>query len=42
MDKIGKMILGNATIYNHDSSDMSMIPDESVQLIITVALMNIT
>lgn len=35
MDKIGKMILGNATIYNHDSSEMSMIPDESVQLIIT-------
>lgn len=29
------MILGNATIYNHDSSDMSLIPDESVQLIIT-------
>lgn len=35
MDKEVKLILGNATIYNHDSSDMSMIPDESVHLIIT-------
>jgi len=35
MDKISKLILGDATVFNHDSSDMSMIPDESVHLIIT-------
>ncbi len=35
MDKISKIILGDATVFNHDSSDMSMIPDESVHLIIT-------
>ena len=35
MDKINKLILGDATIFNHDSSDMSSIPDESVHLIIT-------
>ena len=35
MDKIIKNEIGDAVIYNHDSSDMSMIPDESVNLIIT-------
>jgi len=35
MDKIIKKEIGDAVIYNHDSSDMSMIPDESVNLIIT-------
>lgn len=35
MDKIDKLILGDATVFNHDSSDMSAIPDESVHLIIT-------
>lgn len=35
MDKIIKNEIADAVIYNHDSSDMSMIPDESVNLIIT-------
>lgn len=35
MDKIFKNEIADAVIYNHDSSDMSMIPDESVNLIIT-------
>lgn len=35
MDKVEELILGDATVYNHDSSDMSMIPNESVHLIIT-------
>ena len=35
MDKIIKNEIGDAVIYNHDSSDMNMIPDESVNLIIT-------
>lgn len=35
MDKIIKNEIADAIIYNHDSSDMSMIPDESVNLIIT-------
>lgn len=35
MDKIEKKDIANATIYNHDSSDMGMLPDESVNLIIT-------
>lgn len=35
MDKIIKTEISDAVIYNHDSSDMSMIPDESVNLIIT-------
>lgn len=35
MDKIIKKEIGDAVIYNHDSSDMNMIPDESVNLIIT-------
>lgn len=35
MDKISKLVLGEATVFNHDSSDMSAIPDESVHLIIT-------
>lgn len=35
MDKIIKKEIGDAVIYNHDSSDMIMIPDESVNLIIT-------
>lgn len=35
MDKISKLILGDATVFNHDSSDMRMIPDQSVHLIIT-------
>ena len=35
MDKIIKNEIADAVIYNHDSCDMSMIPDESVNLIIT-------
>lgn len=35
MDKIIKNEIADAVIYNHDSSDMSMLPDESVNLIIT-------
>jgi len=35
MDKVIKNEIADAVIYNHDSSDMSMIPDESVNLIIT-------
>lgn len=35
MDKIIKNEIADAVIYNHDSSDMSMIPDDSVNLIIT-------
>lgn len=35
MDKVIKKEIADAVIYNHDSSDMSMIPDESVNLIIT-------
>ena len=35
MDKIIKNEIADAIIYNHDSSDMSMLPDESVNLIIT-------
>ena len=35
MDQIIKKEIADAVIYNHDSSDMSMIPDESVNLIIT-------
>lgn len=35
MDQIIKTQIADAVIYNHDSSDMSMIPDESVNLIIT-------
>ena len=35
MDKVIKNEIADAIIYNHDSSDMSMIPDESVNLIIT-------
>lgn len=35
MDKIVKTEIADAVIYNHDSSDMSMIPDNSVNLIIT-------
>lgn len=35
MDKISKLVFGEATVFNHDSSDMSAIPDESVHLIIT-------
>lgn len=35
MDKIVKNEIADAVIYNHDSSDMSMIPDDSVNLIIT-------
>ncbi len=35
MDKIIKTKIADAIIYNNDSSDMSMIPDESVNLIIT-------
>lgn len=35
MDKIIKNEIADAIIYNHDSSDMSMIPDDSVNLIIT-------
>lgn len=35
MDKIIKTQIADAVIYNHDSSDMSMIPDGSVNLIIT-------
>ena len=35
MDKISKLVLGEATVFNHDSSDMSAVPDESVHLIIT-------
>lgn len=35
MDQINKLILGDATVFNSDSSDMSMISDESVNLIIT-------
>lgn len=35
MDKIIKKKIADAVIYNHDSSDMSMIPDKSVNLIIT-------
>jgi site-specific DNA-methyltransferase (adenine-specific) len=35
MDKVIKNEIADTIIYNHDSSDMSMIPDESVNLIIT-------
>lgn len=35
MDQIIKNEIADAIIYNHDSSDMSMIPDESVNLVIT-------
>ena len=35
MDKIIKNEIADAVIYNHDSSNMNMIPDESVNLIIT-------
>ena len=35
MDEIIKNEIADAVIYNHDSSDMSMIPDGSVNLIIT-------
>ena len=35
MDKIEQIVLGDAIIYNHDSSDMNFIPDESINLIIT-------
>ena len=35
MDKVIKNEIADAVIYNHDSSDMSMVPDESVNLIIT-------
>lgn len=35
MDKIIKTEIADAVIYNHDSSDMSMIPDDSINLIIT-------
>lgn len=35
MDKINKLILGDATVFNHDASDMSAVSDESVHLIIT-------
>ena len=35
MDKVIKNEIADAVIYNHDSSDMSMIPNESVNLIIT-------
>lgn len=35
MDQIIKTQIADAVIYNHDSSDMCMIPDESVNLIIT-------
>lgn len=35
MDKIIKNEIADAVIYNHDSSDMSMIPEGSVNLIIT-------
>ena len=35
MDEIKKLEIGDATVYNHDSGDMSCIPDESVNLIIT-------
>ncbi|MBR1941257.1 MAG: site-specific DNA-methyltransferase [Bacteroidaceae bacterium] len=35
MDKVIKNVIADAVIYNHDSSDMSMIPDQSVNLIIT-------
>lgn len=35
MDKIIQIEIADAVIYNHDSSDMSMILDESVNLIIT-------
>lgn len=35
MDKIIKNEIADAVIYNHDSSNMSMIPDEFVNLIIT-------
>ncbi len=35
MDQIIKTQIADAVIYNHDSSDMSMIPDESVNLIVT-------
>ena len=35
MDKIIKNEIADAVIYNHDSSNMSVIPDESVNLIIT-------
>lgn len=35
MDKIIKNEIADAVIYNHDSSDMRMIPDDSVNLIIT-------
>lgn len=35
MDQIIKTEIADAVIYNHDSSDMSMIPNESINLIIT-------
>ena len=35
MDQIIKTQIADVVIYNHDSSDMSMVPDESVNLIIT-------
>ena len=35
MDKISKLVLGEATVFNHDSSDMNAVPNESVHLIIT-------
>lgn len=35
MDQIIKTEIADVVVYNHDSSDMSMIPDESVNLIVT-------
>ena len=35
MGKIDKISIGDATIYNSDSKDMSVVPNESVNLIIT-------